>query len=65
MDLLKEKFLAIYANTPLSVRDTTVLVIEDGGIKKPLSWNVAYLEVKSDTPLSKQILENLKELEII
>ena len=65
MELLKEKFLGVYANTPLNVRDTILLVIEDKGMKKPISWNVAYLEVKTDTELSKQILENLKILGII
>ena len=65
MELLKEKFLSVYANTPLNVRDTILLVVEDKSMKKPISWNVAFLEVKSDTELSKQILENLKVLGII
>ncbi|HTX86749.1 MAG TPA: hypothetical protein VMC41_01620 [Candidatus Nanoarchaeia archaeon] len=58
----KEKFLQIYANIPLGIRQEIVLVLDDG---KPITWNVAFVEVESDTPLSKVILEKLEKLKII
>lgn len=57
----REQFLRIYANLPLNVREEIVCVIED----KPITWNVAYLEVRADTKLGKDILRKLSDLEII
>ncbi|PIR91553.1 hypothetical protein COX74_02430 [bacterium (Candidatus Gribaldobacteria) CG_4_10_14_0_2_um_filter_41_16] len=58
----KEKFLKIYADLPLGLRDEIILVLPEKG---PITWNVAFLEVEQDTALSKEILEKLNELEII
>jgi hypothetical protein len=58
----KEKFLQIYANIPLGIRQEIILVLDDG---KPITWNVAFVEVEADTPLSKVILEKLEKLKII
>ncbi len=58
----KEKFLKIYADLPLGLRDEIILVLQDKG---PITWNVAFLEVEQDTTVSKEILEKLNELEII
>jgi len=57
----KEKFLNIYANLPMGVRQEIVLVL-DG---RPITWDVVYNEVVSDTPLSKIILEKLENLKFI
>lgn len=57
----RERFLKIYANLPLSVREEVVCVVED----KPLTWNVAYLEVRNNTKLGEEILKKLADLEII
>lgn len=57
----KEKFLKIYANLPIGVRQEIVLVL-DG---RPISWDVVYNEVTSDTSLSKIILEKLDKLKFI
>ncbi|MBI4098850.1 MAG: hypothetical protein HY437_02365, partial [Candidatus Magasanikbacteria bacterium] len=54
----KEKFLQIYANLPLGLRQEIILVLEDG---KPITWNVVFVEVESDTPLGKVILEKLEK----
>ena len=59
--LNKEKFLKIYANLPIGVRQEIVLVL-DG---RPITWDVAYIEVISDTPLAKIILEKLENLKFI
>ena len=58
----KEKFLKIYADLPLGLRDEIILVLPEKG---PITWNVAFLEVEQDTTVSKEILEKLNELEII
>jgi len=58
----KEKFLKIYANLPLGVRQEIILVLDEYGA---ITWNVAAVEVEADTPLSKTILEKLERLKII
>lgn len=58
----KEKFLKIYANLPLGIRREIILVLDD---ERPITWDVAFIEIKENTPLSKIILEKLKKLEII
>jgi hypothetical protein len=58
----KEKFLQLYANLPLGVRQEIILVLDDRG---PITWDVTFREVKSDTPLSEIILEKLEKLQII
>ena len=58
----KEKFLHIYGNVPLGVRQEIILVLEDG---RPITWDVAFIEVKENTELSKHILEKLEKLRII
>ena len=61
MELLREKFLKVYANIPLNLRDGVILVFEN----KPLTWNVIYLEVKANTELSVKLLQELKTLSLI
>ena len=58
---LKEDFLRIYANLPLQVRSEIILVFH----KEPITWNVAYLEISSNTEKALIILKKLKELNII
>ena len=53
------KFLKIYANLPLSVRNDVVVKNE------PLTWNAAHLEVEQNTPVGKEILEILTKLKIL
>ena len=62
MDNLREVFLKAFANVPLNLRDEIILVLKERG---PISWNVAYVEVKTDSPLSVVILEELKLLNLI
>ena len=57
----REQFLKVYADLPIGVRTEIILTLEN----KPITWNVAYLEVVNNTPLSKEILEKLAKLEII
>ncbi|OGZ17582.1 MAG: hypothetical protein A2V72_02275 [Candidatus Nealsonbacteria bacterium RBG_13_37_56] len=57
----REKFLKVYYNLPLKIREEVILDIED----KPITWNVAYVEIKNKTRVGEIILEKLTELEII
>ncbi len=61
MENLRENFFKIYANMPLNLRDEIILVFKD----KPITWNVAYIEVKANTDVSIQILKELKDLNLI
>jgi len=58
----REKFLKIYANLPISVRQEIILVLDDN---QPITWNAAFIEVNANTEISKVILEKLQGLEII
>jgi len=61
----RERFLRVYANLPLNSRKEIILVLEEKGIKQPITWAVAYLEVKNNTPTGEKILEKLDELKLI
>lgn len=60
--MLKERFLKIYANLPINLREEIILVLPDKG---PITWNIVYLEIKHDTKLGVEILKKLDELGII
>lgn len=61
----REKFLRAYANLPLNTRKEIILVLEEEGIKQPITWEVAFFEVKNNTSNSEKILKKLEELGII
>jgi hypothetical protein len=56
-----ERFIKVYSNLPINLRNEIILVVDD----QPLTWNVAYLEIKNNTALGSTILQKLLELEII
>lgn len=58
---LKAKFMKIYARTPDSLRDDILVVVDD----RPFTWDSAFLEVKNDTELGKEILNIIKGIGII
>ena len=58
----KERFLKIYANLPVNLRNEIIAVLPNVG---PVTWNVAYLEISNDTELGKKILEKLSNFKII
>ena len=53
---LTVEFFKIYANLPIEERNNVVVVID----KQPISWSIAYLEIKSNTKLGQQILKTMK-----
>jgi hypothetical protein len=58
----KERFLKVYANLPINLRNEIIYVLPDD---RPLTWNAVFIEVKNDTELGKQIGEKLDSLGII
>jgi hypothetical protein len=56
-----EEFFKVYANLPIDERNNVVVVIHE----QPISWNVAYNEIKNKTKLGQQILKTLKDLGIL
>ena len=56
-----EDFFKVYAGVPIEERDKVIAVID----KEPINWNLAFQEVKNKTKNGEEILEILKELEII
>ena len=56
-----ERFMKVYSNLPLNLRRDILLVID----KEPITWNVAYLEIKGKTKKGNEILKKLMELKII
>lgn len=58
----KEKFLRIYANLPIGVRNEIVLFLNNKG---PISWSVAYNEIANNTEFGNKLLDKLQQLQII
>ncbi len=58
----REKFLNIYSNLPIPIRDEVVYIDDN---QRPVSWNVCYLEVVNNTELGRKILKRLEGLNII
>jgi hypothetical protein len=67
MEQKREKFLKIYSNLPLNVREEIILMLEKPDIKNklPITWNSAYFEIINRTKLSEEILKKLEEFKII
>ncbi len=57
----KHKFIEVFSNLPMDVRREIILVIDD----QPITWNVAYDEIKHETKFGKRILDKLIDLELI
>lgn len=56
-----DRFMKVYSNLPLKVRDEIILVIDD----KPITWNVAYNEIKHNTKIGEMIINKLVEMGVI
>jgi hypothetical protein len=62
----KEAFMRAYSNVPLQLRRDTIAVIPvEGETGKPVTWDVAYFEIRNDTPAAVQILEQLDQLHVL
>ena len=49
--------MKVYSNLPIKIRKEIILVI-DG---QPITWEIAYMEIKNNTKLGKKILKKLME----
>lgn len=58
----KERFIKVYSNLPINLRNEVILVLPDIGT---ITWNVASLEVNGETEVGKMIIDKLIELKII
>ena len=65
----KMRFLEVYQNLPLNERKNTILVLEtkekDKIKKEPISWDIAFIEIKQDTLIGEKILNKLIKLNLI
>jgi hypothetical protein len=59
--MLRDVFIRTYANIPAGIRTEIIVVID----KIPYTWNVAFLEVKNETPLGKKILTKLQKMGLL
>lgn len=55
------RFLKIYANLPVKLREGIIAVIDE----KPYTWNSSYLEIVANTELGKKIYQQLVDMRII
>lgn len=60
--MLRERFLKVYANLPLSIRKEIIIFLDKIG---PISWDIAYIEVQNKTKIGETIVKKLEKLEII
>jgi len=56
-----ERFFRVYSNLPLNEREKAIVIIDN----KPISWNLAYEEIKNKTERGAKILKTLKELNFV
>lgn len=64
----KARFLSVYQNLPLSERKNTILMLEDKAgkpEKRPISWDIAYIEIDQETEMGEKILKQLINLNLI
>ena len=54
-------FFRVYDNIPINTRKELVVIIED----KPITWDIAYKEIKNETHLGNKIFNKLVKLKFI
>ncbi len=57
----KARFLQIYANLPLQLRQEIIIVVN----QEPFTWNSARLEIDNNSEIGKTILDKLVKIGII
>ncbi|MBR3204488.1 hypothetical protein IKF81_02280 [Candidatus Saccharibacteria bacterium] len=55
------RFLSIYANIPLKLRNDIIAIVDE----QPYTWNSSYLEISNNTETGKKIYKQLIKMEII
>ena len=57
----RERFLKTYSDLPIKTREEVIVVVYG----EPITWNVAYKEVKNGTELGKEIIRKLKRIGVL
>ena len=61
--MYRDSFFRFYANLPVNLRHEIILNLEEAG--GPITWEVAYREIKGETKLGEKILDKLVELKFV
>lgn len=61
--MYRDSFFRFYANLPVGIRREIVLDL--GGNNGPITWEVAYREIKADSELGNEILQKLIDLKFV
>lgn len=59
--LVLSRFTEVYFSLPLKERKLAIIVVDDN----PISWKLAYNEIRNRTGLGTTILQRLTQLDII
>jgi len=57
----KAKFMKVYADLPIGIRREIIALIDE----EPVSWNVAFFEIKKNTEKGEKILNKILSLGIL
>jgi hypothetical protein len=57
-----ERFFRAFSNLPVPIRKDIIFVDETNG---PITWLVAYVEIKDETELGQKILARMSEMKIV
>jgi hypothetical protein len=57
----KARFMKVYSDIPINIRREVIAIMGE----EPISWNVAFIEIKNETDLGEKILNKLIALGFI
>ena len=57
----KARFMKVYSDIPINIRREVIAIINE----EPISWNVAFIEIKNETDMGEKILNKLIALGFI
>jgi len=60
-DVLKSKFLKVYANVPMPLREEIIAVVDN----EPFTWASARTEVMHDTEKANKIIGQIRDIGVI
>ena len=56
-----DRFFRVYDNIPINTRKELIVIIDD----KPITWDIAYKEIKNESSLGYKIFNKLVKLKFI
>jgi len=56
-----DRFFRVYDNIPINTRKELIVIIDD----KPITWDIAYKEIKNESSLGYKIFNELVKLKFI